>query len=174
MSSAAAEAAGSLRTFAAVAAVPARAGTDLADDAAGIESGSGRAVRCWRALGFTLAPSGAVAAALRPRAGAAASLALAARVEPLESEPGSDVSAQAVPAPENAAAPTPSATAKPPTRPTNREAPMPFLQKLLEPERTVTPLSLFFGQVQRNRPGNIAHRPGSARHQMEKSVDPIP
>jgi hypothetical protein len=48
---------------------------------------------------------------------------------PVESAPGVPVSAQANPLPENMAAPTPKATANPPTRPTYREAPMIFLQE---------------------------------------------
>jgi hypothetical protein len=51
---------------------------------------------------------------------------LAALEAPVESAPLVSVSAQANPLPENMAAPTPRATANPPTRPTNNDAPMCF------------------------------------------------
>jgi hypothetical protein len=62
---------------------------------------------------------------LRGAAGASATESRAAPVDRLDPEfddADSEVSAHAVPAPEYRAAPTPRATANPPTRPTNREA----------------------------------------------------
>jgi len=64
---------------------------------------------------------------------------LAALEAPAESAPLVSVSAQANPLPENMAAPTPRATANPPTRPTNNDAPMISSRSGTEPEGHINP-----------------------------------
>ena len=90
-----------------------------------------------------------LAAALRaaePRVARAPGVALPVLAAPVDAvdasldRPSSVVSAHATPPPENTAAPTPRATANPPTRPTNRDAPMMiFLPNSAEPAPQSSP-----------------------------------
>ena len=93
--------------------------------AEGVGPESERELRCCRTTFLDGAALGACAEALRPRDADCEEDESLPREAPPGSEPDPETSAHAT-LEENAAAPTPRATANPPTRPTNFDAPMTF------------------------------------------------